>query len=566
MTAVGSLVTSVKGLSTAIKDVSRFREIVTILIKHGFGAFATRMHLTETMGIKSLMVYTDENDELYTVGKRIRMAFEELGPTFVKLGQILSTRGDLLPAEIVSELQHLQDNVPEITLQEVHQQIEKELGRPINELFSEFTETPLASASIAQVHRARLAHETADVVIKVQRPDILVQIDSDLNILHFLARQAEKNIPDLAMMDPVGVIAEFDRALRKELNFNNEKRNIAQFQRNFENVENVSVPRIYEDFCSPMVLVMDFIHGVKITKAEKAFGIDPYTLAPKMMQTLFKMVLEDGFFHGDMHPGNILVREDGELFLIDFGLVGRLTHPQREQILDILVGVSQQDYQLVARVFFELGTKIPGISYDFNRFEQDVIDVMENHVAGRTLEEIDVGAFFTDLVLGATRHQIKMPTNFTMVFKALITVEGIGKLMVPHVNFIESAEPYVKKMMMERYSPKRLMEETVDMIQTVSRSMRLWPGLSTQLMRDISEGRMQIRVVVKELDSMIEENRKSSTVQTQGILFGALVLGGSLALDAPGTHLFGLNAVSFFMFLAAGGLGLKLLPFWFKSK
>tara|TARA_B100000925_G_C21943109_1_gene445508 strand:+ start:50 stop:985 length:936 start_codon:yes stop_codon:yes gene_type:complete len=311
---------------------------------------------------------------------------------------------------------------------------------------------------------------------------------------------------------------------------------------------------------------MDFIHGVKITQAEKKFKIDPYELAPKMMQTLFKMILEDGFFHGDMHPGNILVREDGEIFLIDFGLVGRLTEPQREQILDILVGVSKQDYQLVARVFFELGTKVQGVSYDFHRFEQDVVDVMENHVTGRTLEEIDVGAFFSDLVQGATRHQIKMPTNFTMVFKALITVEGIGKSMVPNVNFIESAEPYVKKMMLERYSPKRLMEETVDMIQAITRSMRLWPGLSTQLMRDISEGRLQTRVVVKELDTMIEENRKSNTVQTQSILFGALVLGGSLALDAPGTQLFGLNAVSFFMFLAAGGLGLKLLPFWFKSK
>ena len=566
MNTVGSLVTSVKGLSTAIKDVGRFKEIVTILVKHGFGAFATRMHLTDTVGIKNLMVYTDENDQLYTVGQRIRMAFEELGPTFVKLGQILSTRGDLLPEEIVSELQHLQDNVPVIPIDAVHKQIERELGRSLQEVFSEFDESPLASASIAQVHRARLAHETADVVIKVQRPDILVRIDSDLNILHFLARQAEKNIPDLAMMDPVGVITEFDRALRKELDFQNEKRNITQFHRNFDDVENVSVPRCYDEVCTSKVLVMDFIHGVKITQAEKKFKIDPYELAPKMMQTLFKMILEDGFFHGDMHPGNILVREDGEIFLIDFGLVGRLTEPQREQILDILVGVSKQDYQLVARVFFELGTKVQGVSYDFHRFEQDVVDVMENHVTGRTLEEIDVGAFFSDLVQGATRHQIKMPTNFTMVFKALITVEGIGKSMVPNVNFIESAEPYVKKMMLERYSPKRLMEETVDMIQAITRSMRLWPGLSTQLMRDISEGRLQTRVVVKELDTMIEENRKSNTVQTQSILFGALVLGGSLALDAPGTQLFGLNAVSFFMFLAAGGLGLKLLPFWFKSK
>ena len=177
-----------------------------------------------------------------------------------------------------------------------------------------------------------------------------------------------------------------------------------------------------------------------------------------------------------------------------------------------------------------------------------------------------MGAFFSDLVTGATYHQIKMPTNFTMVFKALITAEGIGKSMVPNVNFIESAEPYVKKMMMERYSPKRLMKESVDMIQSLSRSMRLWPGLSTQLMRDISEGRLQTRVVVKELDSMIVENKKSRVVTTQSILFGALVVAGSLALDAPGSKLFGLNAVSFFMYIAAAGLGLKLLPFWFKSK
>ena len=368
------------------------------------------------------------------------------------------------------------------------------------------------------------------------------------------------------MMDPVGVIDEFEAALRKELNFHNERRNIAQFQRNFDGVEGISVPRVYDKVCTAKILVMDFIHGVKITKAQQVYGIDPYDLAPRMMQALFQMVLVDGFFHGDMHPGNVLVREDGETFLIDFGLVGRLTHAQREQILDILVGVSQQDYQLVARVFFELGTKLPGVSYNYDRFEQDVVNVMENHVAGRTLEEIEVGAFFSDLVSGATRHEIKMPTNFTMVFKALITAEGIGKSMVPNVNFIESAEPYVKKMLMERYSPKRLMKESVDMIQALSRSMRLWPGLSTQLMRDISEGRLQTRVVVKDLDSMIQENKKTRTVYTQSSLFAALVLGGSVALDAPGAQLFGLNAVSFFMFVAAGALGLKLLPFWFKSK
>ncbi len=566
MANVGSLVTSVKGLSTAIKDVARFREIVAILVKHGFGAFATRMHLTDTVGIKNLMAYTDENDQLYTMAQRIRMAFEELGPTFVKLGQILSTRGDLLPADIIEELQHLQDNVPVLSIAEVTRQVERELGCAIQDVFAEFDETPLASASIAQVHKAKLLHETADVVVKVQRPNILVRLDSDLNILHFLARQAEKNVPDLAMMDPIGVISEFDAAMRKELNFDNERRNIAQFQRNFHDVEGISVPRVYDKVCTSQMLVMDFIHGVKITKAQSTYGIDPYDLAPRMMQALFQMILVDGFFHGDMHPGNVLVREDGETFLIDFGLVGRLTHAQREQILDILVGVSQQDYQLVARVFFELGSKMPGVSYDYNRFEQDVVNIMENHVAGRTLEEIEVGAFFSELVTGATFHQIKMPTNFTMVFKALVTAEGIGKSMVPNVNFIESAEPYVKQLMLERYSPKRLMKESVDMIQALSRSMRLWPGLSTQLMRDISEGRLQTRVVVKDLDSMIQENKKTRTVYTQSFLFGALAVGGSLALDAPGTQLFGMNAVSFFMFLAAAGLGLKLLPFWFKSK
>lgn len=535
MSAVTRVYTSVRGLRTTIKDVGRLREIVQILVRHGFGALVTQLGLHETAGVSRIMEYTDEHEVPYTRAQRVRMSIEDLGPTFVKLGQILSTRPDLIPQDIIDELQHLQDAVPVLPWTDVRGVLEEELDQPVDEVFSEFDEAPIASASIAQVHRAVLADGRGEVVVKVQRPSISARIDSDLNILHLVARQAAAMVPELALMDPVGIAHEFEKALRRELDFGHERANIGRFALNFADFDGLRVPRVYDDVSSARLLTMEFIRGVKVTQAPAALGIDPYDVAPRMLRALFKMVFRDGYFHGDLHPGNILIEKDATIVLIDFGLVGRLTEVQRDHILDILIGMSRQDYRLVSRVFFDLGIKVRGVTYDYDAFEADVVELMETHVADKTLSEIDVGSFFGGLVSGAIRHNIRMPPTYTMVFKALMTIEGIGKTLAPEMNFIAEAQPFVKEMLVERYSPRRIAKESVDVLGALSRFLRVFPQAATQLLQDAQKGSLTLRVQSDDAVAIATELRESSQRQARAIVTaGALIAAALLEPPAVG--------------------------------
>jgi len=556
------MVSGVRGFSTAIKDVSRLRAITGVLIKHGFGAVVTRLSLQDVIGVKSIMPYADADAIPYGRGQRIRMAIEELGPTFTKLGQILSTRSDLVPPDILVELQSLQDDVPELGFDEIRAQIEAELGASLEELFLTVDEEPLASASIAQVHVARLHEADAfdgDVVIKVQRPNLLSRIDSDLNILDFLARRAAQMIPELQLMDPVGIVHEFEKAIRKELDFTNERHNIGRFQVNFEGFEGLRVPRVIERLCTSKVLTMERMRGVKITHAPAELSIDPYTVAPRMLRALFKMVFQDGFFHGDLHPGNILIAEDTTIGLIDFGLVGRLTEHQRDHILDILIGISRNDYRLVSRVFFELGIKVPGVVYQYEAFEADVIEVMERHIMDKTLSEIDVGAFFADLVNGAIKHRIQMPPTYTMVFKALMTVEGIGKSLAPGINFIEEAQPFVREVLLERYSPRRLVKESVDLLGSMSQFLRVFPTTATHLLRDAERGEIGFKLSVYGLEKAVERHTQAQVRVARALAFAACMVAASLALTAPGPSSLGMSWISMILFAVGSVIGLSAL-------
>jgi len=559
MPNVASLYSNLRGLQTAIKDTGRLRQILGVLAKHGFGALVTRLELTETAGLKNLMEYRDENEVPFSLARRIRMTIEDLGPTFVKLGQILSTRSDLIPPDVIAELQFLQDRVPPLAWSHVEEQVRTELGKPVDELFADFSRQPLASASIAQVHRARLP-DGEEVVVKVQRPGIAATIESDLNILYFLARRAEAMIPELALMDPVGMIGEFEKAIRKEIDFSTERSHIQRFQKNLASLERVRVPRVCDGYSTTRVLTMDFIRGVKVTSAPAELGTDPAELAPRLLRLLFKMIFQDGYFHGDLHPGNVLIQEDGTIALIDFGLVGRLTPTQRDQILDTLVGVSRADYELVARVFWELGIKMPGAAYDFGAFEADVSEMIETHVAGKAVSDIDISAFFADLVSGAIRHQIKMPPAFTMVLKALVTAEGVGKALGANVDFVAEAEPFVRDTLLERYGPSRLIKDGLDTLTGLSRFFREVPPLAIALLRDVDRRRLTVKVDVQNLPEVLAEQRRAGQESARAILFGGSAVAGLLALDHPLLVVGGVNVLSATLLGGAALLAVLLVP------
>ncbi|MFH1602631.1 MAG: AarF/ABC1/UbiB kinase family protein, partial [Pseudomonadota bacterium] len=416
-----------------IKDIGRLRTIIGVLVKYGFGEVVERLHLEDNI-VVSLLAKAPKDGEKISTAQRLFLICEELGPTFIKFGQILSTRPDLVPAEVAEELSRLQDNVQPMPFAEVRQAVENSLGAPLDERFAAFDSEPLASASIAQVHRARL-RTGEDVAVKVRRPGIVEIIDSDLNIIYFLARRLEAMAPEARMFDLSGIVHEFELAIRRECDFVNERRNVERFRRMFAGKEFVHIPQSFADYSSRDVLTLEYVSGVKISEAlDKLPGLDRNALAKHAVNIVFDMVLRHGFFHGDLHPGNVFVREDGTIIILDCGMTGRLTPKMRDRAIDVILAVLQRDWSAVAENFYEMVVHERPVNYA--AFEADVVDVMERYFVDRTLAEVEVGGFFMELAQGAIRHQLKMPPDYTMMFKALLTMEGVGKRLAPDLDVV----------------------------------------------------------------------------------------------------------------------------------
>lgn len=539
-----------KGVRSTLKDLSRAREISTVLGRHGFGAVAAL--LTRPDKAPTSLDATETIRELAQPdrGQRVLRVFEELGPTFIKFGQILSTRHDVVPPDIIEALQQLQDAVPPMRWEDAEKVLTDELGKPPLEVFKSIETDALASASIAQVHRAILqnGHE---VVVKVQRPNIVPQIRSDLHILHFIAAQLVSIIPELELMDPRGIVKEFDRALSLELDFHHEADHIDRFRENFEDFPGVVIPCAYRDFSTQRVLTMTYIRGYKVTEAAPHLHADAQDIAPIMMRIILKMIFEDGYFHGDLHPGNILIQPDGTIGLLDFGLVGKLTERQRHNILDILVGISRKDYALIARVFYDIGIKMPGQRYNYQRFEDDVVALMENHIGEKNISDIDIGAFFSDLVRGAIDHQIKMPPTYTMVFKALMTVEGIGKSLAPDINFIDEATPFVREMLLERYAPARLLREAVTLASTTSHLLRAMPATASQVLEDAARGSLTFQIEAPELEKLRRAQQDDARLITSALMTIGFALIATYTLEFGTQRVLGMSVPSLIFYLIA---------------
>lgn len=553
------LIGGVKGLRSTLEDLQRARAISSVLGRHGFGALGAllssprkKRSATDAAETMRELAHPDR-------GRRVLRVFEELGPTFIKFGQILSTRADILPPDIIHELQNLQDNVPPMSWADAEAVLERELGVPTSEAFRSIETEPLACASIAQVHRAIL-NNGDEAAVKIQRPNIRPQIRSDLHILHFIARRALAIIPELDLVDPVGIVTEFDKAISLELNFNHEREHILRFQRNFDEVEGIVIPRVYDELSTERVITMEYLRGYKATEVHDRLTGDPSELAPRMMRAIFKMIFEDGYFHGDLHPGNVLIQPDGTIGLIDFGLVGKLSERQRNNILDILIGISRRDYPRVARVFYDIGVKVPGQSYHYQRFEDDVVALMETHIGDKNIGDLNIGAFFADLVAGAIRHRIKMPPTYTMVFKALMTVEGMGKSMAPDVNFVDEATPFVRELLLERYAPAKLMRDGMELFAGTARFMSTVPPAAAQVLEDTARGGLTIQVRAPELSALSRAQQDDTRLLVAAVMTVGFVIAGTLAWDRGAYTILSIGAPTFIFFTIATLSGMQL--FW----
>ncbi len=549
MTTLSGAYTTIKGVQQTVRDIGRMREILRIMARHGFAAYVRRMELREEIEGVEADAGVDTSPE--SRWRNLREALEDLGPTFIKLGQIASTRSDILPAELLDELQHLQSNVPPIPWEVVKGKVERELGKPIDEAFGDFTQEPIAAASIAQAHFATL-HDGTRVVVKVKRPGIHRKIDSDLSILAFLARRAEQLIPELKLTDPVGMVGEFDRALRKELDFNTEQSHIMHFNRSLKHLKNVRVPRVYPKYSARGVLTMSYIEGVKITEAPATYGLDPYELMRTAFDILFQTILIDGFFHGDMHPGNILVDENGSIGLIDFGLCGRYNAEQRELAITLLMGWIRSDYAAMARAIYDGAIKLPGVRYDLNAIEETIITNLDKHLGGKSISDVQVGEVFGDLVRDGLRHNLRLPPEYTMVFKAIATMEGIGKTLVPDMDLMKESAPYVTRALREMYSPKRLMNEGTRNLSHLLNVLRKGPALLNTMVKEAEKGDYARQVELKNMNLYLEQAERSSRRVARAVLSAGLLIAGAMVLDSGPEFSLGMNLAALVFFALAG--------------
>lgn len=509
---------------SAVRDLGRLREITSVLVRHGFGEVVARAGFgrkpkkapavaasepppsgaagapADAIELSSDELAKGEEEKTrVSTAERIRLVIQDLGPSFIKLGQIMSTRNDLLPPDVIAELKKLQDDVPPVPFEDIKKVVEASLGAPLDQVFVSFDEKPLATASIGQVHRAVLATPDGEqqVVVKVQRPNVGVTVQRDLELLHIMAAAVERAIPETRIYSPIGLVQQFDRSITAELNFMIEGENSERFSKNFEGTpqgELVRFPKVYKHASSKQVLTLEFFDGLKIDKALAA-GVDGPQLAKNAVGIVIKQIFEDGFFHADPHPGNIIIMGglDGVppvVGLIDLGMVGRLSPELRDRTVDLMVAAVRKDGYAVADALYAIGR--PTKKVDMREYRAEVAMLAEKYV-GKPLKEIDLSAMIRDLVQGAMKYELEIPTDFMMVGKALMTVEGIGKQLDPDLDVFGEAQPYFVKLLKQRYSPQRLGNELIRGVEQLSRAGYDVPLQAREVLEDLRLGRLQVK-------------------------------------------------------------------------
>ena len=521
----------------AFQDLNRLRQIAQIVARHGFGSFLESTRLGEMLGKREAEVVREAAQEAAPgaqdlpepdrkTAARFRRMLLELGPTFIKLGQLLSARPDILPSHWVDELSELQDAVPPIPVAAVRAEIERGLGRSVAECFAELDAEPLASASIAQVHRAR-THSGEPVVVKVQRPGTRARIEADLGLLREIARLVEALVEETGVYTPTDIVQEFDRAIHEELDFTNEARNARTMHDAAITRPYLVIPRVHDHLSSGTILTLDYVEGVKVSDVSAAGGYDLQQVAKNIIESAFRQLFEDGIFHGDPHPGNILVLPENRIALIDFGLVGRLTRPMQEALVTMILAVSLRDADTVARVLTRIG--VPDARTPISTFRNDIAEILDRYL-GLKLEEIRTSTLLRDLLDLAVKHRIRVPKEYAVLSKASVTLEGIIRRLYPQLDILELGMPYAQELLMARFSPSdargTLMKSFLK-LQTLAEDV---PAQLQQILYDLEAGKFRVNVSSPGLDQVATNLRVAAMALYLGLVSAALLIGGFIAL------------------------------------
>jgi len=548
------------------RDLPRIGRIIGVASRHGFGHLVEQMGLQQFFSLGRRIVSSKKPPSLehrLSAPERLRLMFEELGPTFIKLGQVLACRPDMLPLEYSRELAKLTDSVAPFPSEKAREIIEQELKERIEGLFASFDDIPVAAASIAQVHQATLRDGTS-VMVKVQRPDIDKIIERDISIMRGIADIIEARVPEMAPYNVPGIVDEFARTIRKELDFFIEASNAAQLRSNFEESDVLYIPRIVSELSTKRVLVLERIEGIRINEFAQldAAGFDRREIALKGAAAFFKMVLQDGLFHADPHPGNIFVLPDGRLGLVDFGIIGRITEENREHFANIFVALAHHDYDALVRQYASLGF-LSEESVDIERFEremkEDIAELLEPYY-GMQVKQIDFGTYIDRVTHILLRHKLKLPSNLYLMEKAMITLEGILKQLDPEFNYVESAKPYVSRLIHDRQSPLRVAVAMGKHATNFADAVVLLPKQIRSVFNRFMRGDVRVSIYHEGLHELMRDIDKSSNRLAFSVITAAIIVASSIIIHSGvGPMLFGMPMFGLVGYVIAALFGLWIL-------
>jgi ubiquinone biosynthesis protein len=548
-------------LREAIHDLNRLREVSAVIARHGFGAYLERVRLGAAAP-RPAATGAGAPPPAPGDGRnaaRFRRMLVDLGPTYVKLGQLLSSRPDILPSSWIAELSQLQDACEPVPVEAIRDAIEQGLGRRVDELFAWLDPTPAASASIAQVHRAR-THDGLDVAVKVQRPGVREQFESDLGLLQYVARLLEALVEETGVYTPSDIVEEFDRAIHEELDFANEARNARDMAAASRDLPFVVVPAVHASLSSSTVLTLDYVEGVKVTDLGGREGYDAERVARNLIEAAFRQLFGGGIFHGDPHPGNILVLPGNRIALLDFGLVGRIGRPMQEALVTLLVAVALRDPETVARVLYRIG--VPEAHTPISSLRDDISGILDRYL-GLKLDQIRSSSLLTDMLDLAVRHKIKVPREYALLCKSSVTIEGVIRGLYPELDVMEMGLPYAKEMLFSRFQPGDASGALMKSMLKLQGLAEDVPGQLSQILADLEGGKFRVHVRSESLDRIADNVRSLGLTVFLGLLASALALGGLFVVARQMAGSQAILLLGFAALLLAGFLfGASLTVYW----
>ena len=544
----------------AARDMGRLGEIVGVLARHGFGDTVRRMGLADRLQQAGHAVRLEHTADLARLEPpvQVRLAAEELGPTFVKLGQILAGRADLFGPEWIAEFEKLHSHVPAVPYENLLPQLQDDLGGLPQDVFARFDVEPLAAASIAQVHRAQLKDGT-EVIVKIRRPGIELTIEADLRLLGHLAALAEAEIPTLKPYRPQQLVRELAKSLRRELDLAAECRHAEQIAINMRALPYIVIPKVHWPFTGSRINVQDYVGGVpgdRLQDLTIEAGYDRSLLARRGAQAVLKMIVQDGIFHADPHPGNVFYLSENRIAFIDFGMVGRLSFGRREEMLQLLLGLVEHQPQTVADVLLDW----TGDDHSVNISQLETeIETFVDQYHGTPLAQLSLGQMLTDVTSILRDHHLGLPPDLALLFKAFISLEGMGRGLDPGFHMASEATPMLRQMVRARYRPEALAKQAWQTLRrTLSIAQQLPHDLS-RLLRNARRGRVHVGVELAHLKRVGDQIDRAANRLSMALVIAALIIGSSIVMNVQGgPTLFGLPLFGFLGFVGAvlGGLWL----------